>query len=126
MTRNPDTIRPKLLDSLQQLLYIFAFMFKIQQNFIEQFEEAQTKLEQFVEKFSKTFSDNIQTFNVNGSLSLKLWSDKIMCQKILAEMHQHGSDIAYLQLGDFESTFQRFVRELSLDDIEQLENKMSS
>lgn len=29
MTRNPDTIRPKLLESLQQLLYIFAFMFKI-------------------------------------------------------------------------------------------------
>lgn len=62
-------------------------MFKIQQNFIEQFEEAQTKLEDFVEKFSRTFSDNIQTFKVNGSLSLKLWSDKIMCQKILAEMH---------------------------------------
>ena len=54
-------------------------MFKIQQNFIEQFEEAQTKLEDFVEKFSRTFSDNIQTFKVNGSLSLKLWSDKIMC-----------------------------------------------
>lgn len=48
-----------------------------------------------------------------------------MCQKVLAEMHQHGSDTAHLQLGDFEATFQRFVRELSLDDVEQLENKMS-
>lgn len=93
-------------------------MYKIQQNFIEQFGEAQSKLEQFVEKFSKTFSENIKTFNVNGSLSLKLWSDKIMCQKILAEMHQHGNDITHLQLGDFEPMFQRFVRELSLDDIE--------
>lgn len=42
---------------------------------------------------------------MNGSLSLKLWSDKIMCQKILAEMGQHGNDVAHLQLGEFEPIF---------------------
>ncbi|CAL6107811.1 RecF/RecN/SMC_N terminal domain-containing protein [Hexamita inflata] len=115
------TLQSRILKNINLILRNYATLQKAAEQFIKSFEMSKERLEQFVGELSVQFKANLQKFNVNGGLSLKLFIEKTKSEIIFNQLKKYVKSDFSQQFGAFQSQYKDCYGLVDLDLVNEVQ-----